>query len=202
MTKKNEIIPLSEVMPLLKGGRASFTIRGQHINKTDTLRMIANKGICCHYCKREAIGFKLLKTGGKQPSTHLRLMFDKKDYMTRDHVLAIAFGGEKGPQNVVPACSKCNGEKGCDLVPQSDWAVRMTYTAYMRWYIKTECKDLLHQYWHRKGLQKVFDVVSQVFQSWGDYDHSAFIESCYELIRSIPTPNNNTYNRPVLELLS
>jgi len=41
----------------------------------------------------------------------------KRCYLTQDHIIPLSRGGEHSPDNIVPACSECNGKKGVRL----DW---------------------------------------------------------------------------------
>lgn len=40
---------------------------------------------------------------------------NRKDYMTIDHFIPLSLGGENSIKNMVPACKKCNSEKGDKL---------------------------------------------------------------------------------------
>jgi hypothetical protein len=197
-----EIIPINEVMAKLKSRNPTFEINGELFKKTKTLRLISERGICCHYCKEEAIGFRVVR---HKTQTQLRLIFAREfklnnDFMTIDHVNAHCYSADNHSTNLVLSCYRCNNQKANKVEVKSDWLIRNTYSAFIRWFIKTECKAITLAEWHtRKIKQYVYKQVRSLLVT--DFNSTAFTEACYELDMLLPAVGKNTVSLPLIQLI-
>ncbi|MFV2006871.1 MAG: HNH endonuclease [Longimicrobiales bacterium] len=83
-------IPYPTVIRLVRFVRVPRRFRRQVTNTF----LFARDGYCCQYCGRH------------------RSMLKGRQFLTRDHILAISRGGGNTWDNVVTSCSPCNNRKG------------------------------------------------------------------------------------------
>lgn len=78
------------------------------------------KGNLCRPCNGR-IGLEQIATGGRlfgAPRIRGLCVYCGGVAHTRDHVIPLSRGGTNAPDNLVPACRPCNGEKGSLLVDE------------------------------------------------------------------------------------
>lgn len=87
--------------------------------------------------------------------------------LTMDHVKPRSKGGEDTTSNVIPACQRCNTEKGsCDW--DAWYRMQPFYTIYGEYQIRQWLKSGRTDFapWDEQDAQKVDEYASQVLGEW------------------------------------
>lgn len=138
------MIPITEVLDKVRNEVGSkITIRGVSINKTQTLKLFAKKGVQCVSCNRTPAYFMYFES---EDNGFLKLMLYHNqrnglpNFMTKDHIVPQSHGGPNMMYNYQPMCADCNCKKGpkfnmknvpIDVVPH------LSKRQQLRWYTET-----------------------------------------------------------------
>lgn len=127
-----------EVAPKHNSGRllkAKTYLAGKRVKYTSKrLRTFLRSGVRCVYCGQTATHFALERPANgplNLEAWHLNCYIRREDgselMMTVDHLVPQCRGGSNQPDNLLPACSRCNAAKNGKL-PTGKWEPRYLST--------------------------------------------------------------------------